>query len=446
MEDRRKRGVLGRGLSALLGDEGDVAFNTGGDGGGEARSQTMVPVEFLQSGRFQPRTQFDQEALNDLADSIREKGIIQPILVRILPEDSNRYEIIAGERRWRAAQIAQLHTVPVIVREFSDRDAAEVALVENLQRRDLSPLEEAEGYRRLQEEFQHTQDDLSKAVGKSRSHVANMIRLLALPDPVKDMMRTGTLTAGHARALLNADDPGILAEQVVKKGLNVRQTEKLATEKGGVKARKARPETAEKAERSPAVAKDTDTLALERDLARVLGLKVNIEFEGRGGRVVIHYSTLEQLDDILYRLNNPTDNAADRRREALEAEHAADEMADQAFAAVFAAKPVPAPEEEASGVAGVTAADLLADATFEDDLVEDLEALEDDDFEDFDFEEIEKESSGRINASAVFSAAPEDDAEEDSDRVMAATVDSLLEDFLRERPAETEDPETGESR
>lgn len=438
MEDRRKRGVLGRGLSALLGDEGDVAFNTGGEGGGEARSQTMVPVEFLQSGRFQPRTQFDQDALNDLADSIREKGIIQPILVRILPEDSNRYEIIAGERRWRAAQIAQLHTVPVIVRDFSDRDAAEVALVENLQRRDLSPLEEAEGYRRLQEEFQHTQDDLSKAVGKSRSHVANMIRLLALPDPVKDMMRTGTLTAGHARALLNADDPAVLAEQVVKKGLNVRQTEKLATEKGGVKARKIRPDS-EKAEKSSAVAKDTDTLALERDLARVLGLKVNIEFEGRGGRVVIHYATLEQLDDILYRLNNPTDNAADRRRSDAELD-SSDELADQAFAAVFAVKAISDPSD-ATPASAVTAADLLVDASFEEDLVEDLGGFEEDDFEDFDFEEIEKETPDRINASAVFSAATDEGPDTDSEAVIDATVDSLLEDFLRERPDATEKPD-----
>lgn len=439
MEDRRKRGVLGRGLSALLGDEGDVAFNSGGEGAGETRSQTMVPVEFLQSGRFQPRTQFDQEALNDLADSIREKGIIQPILVRILPEDSNRYEIIAGERRWRAAQIAQLHTVPVIVRDFSDRDAAEVALVENLQRRDLSPLEEAEGYRRLQEEFQHTQDDLSKAVGKSRSHVANMIRLLALPDPVKDMMRTGTLTAGHARALLNADDPAVLAEQVVKKGLNVRQTEKLATEKGGVKARKIRPDS-EKAEKPSAVAKDTDTLALERDLARVLGLKVNIEFEGRGGRVVIHYATLEQLDDILYRLNNPTDNAADRRRADLEAE-TADDLADQAFAAVFAGKSAPAAQHETSA-STITAADLLAETSFEEDLVDDAGEFEEDDFEDFDFEEVEKETSDRMNASAVFSAAPDEDAEADGETVMNATVDSLLEDFLRDRTGEADEPDT----
>lgn len=432
MEDRRKRGVLGRGLSALLGDEGDVAFSTGGDGGADNRGTVMVPVEFLQSGRFQPRTQFDQEALNDLADSIREKGIIQPILVRILPEDSNRYEIIAGERRWRAAQIAQRHTVPVIIRDFSDRDAAEVALVENLQRRDLSPLEEAEGYRRLQEEFQHTQDDLSKAVGKSRSHVANMIRLLALPDPVKEMMRGGSLTAGHARALLNADDPATLATQVVKKGLNVRQTEKLATEKGGVKARKVRPETEKTEKPSVSVSKDTDTLALERDLARILGLKVNIEFEGRGGRVVIHYSTLEQLDDILYRLNNPTDNAADRRRADATPviEEDADDLADQAFAALFTAK-APAVVDEPS-VEDVKAADLLANDTFEEEIDKDFGVLEDDDFEDFDFDEVEKESSERLNAASVF--ATSEDGLEQSDpetTVLSVTVDSLLEDFLR---------------
>jgi len=320
MEARRKRG-LGRGLSALLGDEVPETPEAQAAVRAVAKDAVEVPVELLQSGRFQPRTVFDQEALEDLADSIRTKGILQPILVRRLPEDAERYEIIAGERRWRAAQRAQLHKVPVLIREFSDRAALEVALVENLQRRDLNPLEEAEGYRRLQEEFSHSQEELSRAVGKSRSHVANMMRLLALPDSVKSMVTDGRLSAGHARALLNAEDPAGLAEQVARKGLNVRQTEKLATEKGGVKARRPR--------QAKAPEKDADTLALERDLANLLGLTVSIEFKGRGGQVVIHYDTLEQLDDILYRLNNPGTTA----RGGTETEE--DDTADAAFAATF---------------------------------------------------------------------------------------------------------------
>lgn len=332
MSEEKPRRGLGRGLSALFGEDADETpeATKPGTTRASARSPTDIPVELLQSGRFQPRQQFDEEGLDDLAQSIREKGIIQPILVRRLPEDSRRYEIIAGERRWRAAQIARRQTVPVLIRDFSDRDAAEVALVENLQRRDLSALEEAEGYRRLQDEFQHSQDDLSRAVGKSRSHVANIMRLLGLPDPVKTFLRNGSLSAGHARALLNVDDPATLATIVIKKGLNVRQTERLATEKGGVPTRKITATRPIKPE-AKGQAKDSDTVALERDLARILGLKVNIEFEGRGGRVLIHYESLAQLDDILYRLNNPTDNSSDRRR----SEEDEDEEANRAFAAGF---------------------------------------------------------------------------------------------------------------
>lgn len=347
MDDKPKRG-LGRGLSALLGDapEDELAPT-------ENRTPVEVPIEHLQSGRFQPRMDFEPEALQDLADSIRTRGVLQPILVRRLPEDADRFEIIAGERRWRASQLAQRHSVPVLIRDFTDREAAEVALVENLQRRDLGPLEEAEGYRRLQEEFNHTQDDLSQAVGKSRSHVANMMRLLGLPDPVKGMLRDGRLSAGHARALLNAADPVTLAEAVVKKGLNVRQTEKLATDKGGVKARKPRVEK-EVAE------KDTDTLALERDLANLLGLKVSIEFQGRGGggRVVIHYETLEQLDDILYRLNNPTPNRADARRGG---EDDGDDVIDEGFAAAFTARATAQDEDDVDAAVAALAEEVEED-------------------------------------------------------------------------------------
>jgi ParB family chromosome partitioning protein len=283
-EEGRKRG-LGRGLSALFGDESEehAAFD-------RQRSTRAVPIEQLRPGRFQPRRIFDDEALRALADSIRDKGVLQPLLVRRHPEDANSYEIIAGERRWRAAQMARLHEVPVVVKELDDRSALEIALVENIQRQDLTPLEEADGFRRLMEEFSHTQEALAQAVGKSRSHVANMMRLLGLPEPVKRLVESGELTAGHARALLNAADPTGLAREIVKRGLNVRQAESLA--KSGKTPRKP----------AAAPAKDADTAALERDLTAQLGLKVAVNFGGRGGSLTIHYRTLDQLDDVLRRL------------------------------------------------------------------------------------------------------------------------------------------------
>jgi ParB family chromosome partitioning protein len=287
-EEGRKRG-LGRGLSALFGEESEE--QAGFDRQRQARG---VPIEQLRPGRFQPRRVFDDEALRTLADSIREKGVLQPLLVRRHPDDVNAYEIIAGERRWRAAQMARVHEVPVVVKELDDRSALEIALVENIQRQDLTPLEEADGFCRLMEEFSHTQEALAQAVGKSRSHVANMMRLLSLPDPVKQLVEHGELTAGHARALLNAADPIGLAREIVKRGLNVRQAEALA--KSGKAPRKA----------AAAPAKDADTAALERDLTALLGLKVAVNFGGRGGSVTIHYRTLDQLDDVLRRLQqNP---------------------------------------------------------------------------------------------------------------------------------------------
>jgi ParB family chromosome partitioning protein len=286
-EDGRRRN-LGRGLSALFGEESaDYAALD------RVRQVKTVPIEVVRAGRFQPRRHFDEEALQALAESIREKGVLQPILVRRHPEDATAYEIVAGERRWRAAQLAQLHEIPVVIRELDDREALEVALVENVQRQDLSPLEEAEGYRRLMEEFQHTQDILAKSVGKSRSHVANTMRLLALPDPVKQHLEAGRLSAGHARALLNAAEPVALADDIVRRGLNVRQAERLA--------QAAKPA---KGSATAAPAKDPDTAALERDLGNLLGLKVTVTFAGRGGALTIHYRTLEQLDDVLRRLNH----------------------------------------------------------------------------------------------------------------------------------------------
>lgn len=293
MNSEAKRRTLGRGLSALIGDDSEDYAQLD-----RLRTPRTVTIDQLRPGSYQPRRQMNEEHLAELAQSIAEKGILQPLLVRRLPDDPAAFEIIAGERRWRAAQKAQLHDIPVIVKDLSDVEALEVALIENLQRQDLSPLEEAEGYRRLMEEFAHTQDQLAKVVGKSRSHVANMLRLLALPDPVKQMVDSGNLSAGHARALLTAEDPAALATQVMEEGLNVRATEEL------VRAGKEELGKPARAPRRATVAKDPNTEALERDLSALLGLRVEIRFQGSGGSLTLHYHNLEQLDDILLRLNH----------------------------------------------------------------------------------------------------------------------------------------------
>lgn len=302
-KEKKKRG-LGRGLSALLGEEtasiveeNPVEVTKIAETSGEVvqlktGNQKTVAITKLVPGKYQPRHTFEEEAIEGLAASIKEKGILQPILVRPHPNHGGEFEIIAGERRWQAAQRAQLHEVPVIIKEMDDRDAAEIALVENLQRQDLSPLEEAEGYNRLMKEFSHTQEALSKALGKSRSHVANMMRLLALPDDVKSFLEDGLLSSGHARALLNCDSPSEVAKQVIKKGLNVRQTESLVKTAGVQSRPKAKKE------------KDADTVALERDMTGLLGVKVDINQATKGGTLVLHYATLEQLDDLLHRLSH----------------------------------------------------------------------------------------------------------------------------------------------
>jgi len=280
---------LGMGLSALLGqDETEFAELDHGEG---AKS---VAVGHLHPGKYQPRHNFGDEQLRDLSESIREKGVLQPLLVRPHPQHEGEFEIIAGERRWRAAQMAQIHQVPVIIRDFDDKETLEVALVENLQRQDLSALEEADGYHRLMHEFSHTQEQLARALGKSRSHVANTLRLLTLPGDVKDLLETGDLSAGHARCLVGVSGAVDLAKEVVRKGLNVRQTEQLVKAGGAVstKPKAAKP------------AKDSDTVALEHDLANMLGLKVQIQDKRGRGQVVIHYETLEQLDGILARLTH----------------------------------------------------------------------------------------------------------------------------------------------
>jgi len=241
-------------------------------------------------GPFQPRHRFDDESLAALADSIRENGVLQPILVRPRPGAATGYEIVAGERRWRAAQLASLHEIPVIIREIGDREALELALIENVQREDLSPLEEADGYRRLLQEFGNSQDDLARRLGKSRTHITNSIRLLGLPEPVRKLLDEGKLSSGHARALLGTADAVGLANLVVAHDYNVRQTERLvkSNREGGVRLRRA--------------PKDTDTRALERDITARLGLTVSVDQRGEGGTVTIRYQTLEQLDLILARL------------------------------------------------------------------------------------------------------------------------------------------------
>lgn len=296
-----KRRNLGRGLDALLGSSEPVRIQPVEPlQAAPVRSENSVAtlaIGDIHPGRFQPRHKFDEDELDALAESVRAKGILQPILVRPHPDKPGEFELVAGERRWLAAQRAQLHDVPAMVRDLSDKDTLEVGLVENVQRQDLSPLEEAEGYKRLVDEFSHTQETLASIVGKSRSHVANMMRLLGLPDDVKAHLYERRLTAGHARALLTADDPGALARRIVNQGLSVREAERLAGEAG--KPRKTR------AAASSSRDKDTDTLALERELAEATGLKVAIQHKGEAGQVVIDYRNLEQLDDLVSRLVRP---------------------------------------------------------------------------------------------------------------------------------------------
>ncbi|QTL05195.1 ParB/RepB/Spo0J family partition protein [Aquabacter sp. L1I39] len=283
-EEGRSR--LGRGLAALIGDMGgDDARPAPVQKGAGVRK---VPIEFVRPSPRNPRRTFLEEGLEDLTASVKEKGIIQPIVVRTI--GPNAFEIVAGERRWRAAQRAALHEVPVVVVELNDREALEVAIIENVQRSDLNPLEEAQGYEALMAEFSYTQQDLSKVIGKSRSHIANTLRLMKLPEQVKTYVADGRLTAGHARALLTHDDPARIAREVVEKGLNVRDVEALAKVKTAV-ASASRP-----------AEKDADTRAVERRLAEALGLKVQLQTKGEGGELRIRYSDLDQLDLLCRKL------------------------------------------------------------------------------------------------------------------------------------------------
>lgn len=293
---RRPHG-LGRGLSALLGDaaQEEPIAPAGGANGASGRGVQTIEIASIHPHPGQPRRHFDDAALQELADSIARRGVIQPIIVRPMGEG---YQIVAGERRWRAAQRAHLHRIPAIVREFDEAETLEIALVENIQRQDLNAIEEADAYRKLIAEFGHSQEALGKLVGKSRSHISNLMRLLDLPAPVQQAVVEGRLSMGHARALIGADDCEELARQVEQKGLSVRDTEKLV--------RKGKAVGSERATRSGLGrgGKDADIAALEQHLADILGVKVEIAHEeGRGGALTLHYSTLDQLDMLCQRLS-----------------------------------------------------------------------------------------------------------------------------------------------
>ena len=283
MSEASRRKGLGRGLAALMDDvRGD------GDQAPAAAPTTVAPIDRIRPNPDQPRKRFDEPELESLAASIRARGVVQPLIVRPDPEAPGAFQIVAGERRWRAAQRAQLHELPVIVREMSDIEVLEVAIVENIQRADLNPIEEAAGFAQLVERFGHTQEQLGEALGKSRSYIANALRLLTLPDEVIAMTRDGRLSAGHARALVTAPDPVALARIVAARGLSVRETERLA-----------KAAAAPAPERTPRAVKDPDTRALEADLTAATGLRVAIRHAGSGGgEVRISYRDLDQLDGI----------------------------------------------------------------------------------------------------------------------------------------------------
>ena len=302
-KDNGKKRGLGRGLGALFEDEEGVYPQVDPEGQTPGAVRRMAGIDQLEPGPWQPRVDFEPHALQELADSIKTHGVLQPLLVRAKPGVEGKFQIIAGERRWRASQKARLHEVPVIVKEMSDADAVEVALIENLQRADLNAIEEALGYQRLMNEFGHTQEKMAAQLGKSRSHVANMVRLLTLPEGVQDLVRDGRLSAGHARALVTAKDPEHLAGMAVGHGWSVRETEKQAAAEAG------RPSKGKGKSSSGAEPKDVDTVALEKEMSDLLGLRVTIDVksDGKGGRwgnLKVDFKNLDQLDDVLHRLSH----------------------------------------------------------------------------------------------------------------------------------------------
>jgi ParB family transcriptional regulator, chromosome partitioning protein len=291
MADEATRSRLGRGLAALIGDVGEESQSTE-----RAKAQRRLPIEFLRPNPRNPRRTFPESELTELSASIGERGIIQPILVRAQRGANDAYEIIAGERRWRAAQRAGLHEVPVVVIEATDEQSLELAIIENVQRADLNAIEEAMGYEALASEFKHSQDEIAQIVGKSRSHVANTLRLLKLPEQIKSYIRDGKLSAGHARMLVGQPNAEQLAEDIVARGLNVRQVEALTREEG------KKPATARKARAAPG--KDPDTLALEKRLTDSLGFTVTIDHHEGAGTVHVRYRDYDQLDEIIRRLEH----------------------------------------------------------------------------------------------------------------------------------------------
>ena len=295
-----KRG-LGRGLSTLIGDLGPgKAEELGSPSHAGGAEPTMVPIELLRSGPSQPRTEFPEDSLKELADSIRASGVIQPIIARPDPDNAGGYCIVAGERRWRAAQLAKLREVPVVARELTDEQCLEISIIENIQREDLNPLDEARGYKSLMERFGHTQEKISETLGKSRSHVANTLRLLSLPRDVQKLLAEGQITAGHARALVPAKDPAALARTVVRHGMSVRQAEALAKRKDGGHGVAA----------TPKLRKDADTEALEAELSATLGSKVRLQLSGgkESGKIVISFENFEMLNSLTAAINDAAAN------------------------------------------------------------------------------------------------------------------------------------------
>lgn len=296
-QPKAERRGLGRGLSALMADVDNTPSRVASEQT-PRKPETFIDISLISPNPDQPRRTFAEDALNELAASVREKGVIQPLILRKDPRNPDGYEIVAGERRWRAAQRAQLHEVPAIVRELDDTEVLELAIIENIQRADLNAAEEAAGYRQLMDRFGHTQEKLAEALGKSRSHIANLLRLLNLPDDVLDLIRTGALSAGHARALIPSDRASELAREVVKKGLSVRQVEAL------VKSHAGQAKTSASSRRA-GDAKDADTRRLEDDLSAALHMSISIEHDQgkESGRVILKYKSLEQLDELCRRLS-----------------------------------------------------------------------------------------------------------------------------------------------
>lgn len=288
---KKSRG-LGRGLSALM---SDVTTEEGAQVSAK-RPDLIVPIERVQPNPDQPRRTFAEDALDELASSIAEKGIIQPLIVRQSPNDPEIFEIVAGERRWRAAQRAKLHEIPVLLRDYDDTEVLEIAIIENIQRADLNPVDEAAGYKQLMDRFGHTQDKLASALGKSRSHIANLLRLLTLPEEVQTYLVSGQLSAGHARALVGHDQAATLAREIIQRRLSVRETEKLV---------KKGPATKKRSVSKGSDAKDADTIQIENELSATLGMKVTIDHPAgsEGGKMVIGYNSLDQLDDLLRALS-----------------------------------------------------------------------------------------------------------------------------------------------